>query len=349
MTGRIAITVLALSLWAAPAVSLEIDRDGLFVRVIDVGNGHAAVVSMPGGYYMVYDTGHGKRTLDAVNLVIPEKEEIDLLVLSHTDGDHIGGVDELLNSYRVGRIVRPGLPRTSDAWRDADAAIAAEATAGAIITNLAKTPLTPGFEIQFGNTRVIFVSGFSEPPVSWGTLTDSETKNAGSIVVRLVFKDRSVLFTGDSVGLKSCQKKECVEPEKTFATELFMVNNAPQVPIASDVLIAPHHGSKYSNSPEFIAAVSPEWVIIPAGRSVYDHPHHEVGERYLAAKVDPARILRTDRHDDEGDKEWPCGRIDDNVDGVGDDDVDIAVDPSGDLKVAYSNPAPLSFLRCKVP
>ena len=349
VAGRFAIAVLAFCLWATPAESLEADRDGLFVRVLDVGNGHAAAVSMPGGFYMVYDTGFGKRTLEGVRSIVPEGEDIDLLVVSHTDGDHIGGVDELLEAYRVRRIVRPGFPRGTRTWQEADAAIAAEEAAGAIVTNLAKRHLTPGHEVQFGSTRVIFVSGFSQPPASWGTQSNSETKNAGSIVVRLVFADRSVLFTGDSVGLKLCEENSCPAPTKTFATELFMVKNAPEVPIASDVLIAPHHGSKYSSSPEFIAVVSPKWVVIPAGRSAFDHPHYETGQRYLAAGVDPTRILRTDRHDDEGDEEWPCGRIEGNQDRAGDDDVDIAVAPSGSLEVSYRNPAPVSLLRCTAP
>ena len=349
MTGRLAIAVIALCVWAAPAGSLEIDRSGLFVRVIDVGNGHAAVIAMPGEFYMVYDAGRSGRTLVGVRSVVPDGEDIDLLILSHTDSDHIGGADELLGAYQVKRIVRPGLWRDTDAWADADAAIADEAELGAEVMNLAETPLIPGDEIHFGNARVILVSGFSQPPASWGVHEESETNNAGSIVVRLVFVGRSILFTGDSVGLKLCDTNSCAEPEQLYATELFMVKNAPHVPIDSDVLIAPHHGSRESSSAEFIAAVSPEWVVIPAGTSAYDHPHREAGERYLAANVAPSRILRTDRHDDEGDKEWPCGRVDDHVDSVGDDDVDIAVSASGDLKVAYRHPEPVSLSRCEAP
>ena len=346
MTGRLVVAALTLCLWASPVVSLDIDRDGLFVRIIDVGNGHAAVISMPGGFYMVYDTGFGNRTLDAVSAVVPEGEDIDLLVLSHTDRDHVGGADELLKAYRVRKIVRPGLSRNSRAWQDADAAIAAAAAVGAEVIDLAKTPLTPGQEIQFGETCVIFVSGFSQPPASWGLRTESETYNGGSIVVRLVFANRSILFTGDSVGLKPCERNSCNTPAKIFATELFMVKNASQVPIAADVLIAPHHGSKKSSSSEFIAAVSPHWVIIPAGRG-HDHPHKEVGERYLAAGVDPDQILRTDRHDDEGDKEWDHSRIEGNHDCAGDDDVDITISPSGDMEVAYRFPNTDPLTSCK--
>ena len=200
------------------------------------------------------------------------ERNIDLLILSYTDSDHIGGVDELLGAYHVKRIVRLGLWRSTDAWHAADAAISDEAELGAEVMNLAKTPLNPGHEIHFGKTRVIFVSGFSQPPASWEVHETSETNNAGSIVVRLVFAARSILFTGDSVGLQLCDSNSCAKPEQLYATELFMVENAPHVPIDSDVLIAPITGRGSRALPNSSAAVSPEWVVIPAGRA-YDHPH----------------------------------------------------------------------------
>ena len=72
--------MIALCVWAASASSLEIDRSGLFVRVIDVGNGHAAAIAMPGEFYMVYDAGRSGRTLVGVRSVVPDGEEIDLLI-----------------------------------------------------------------------------------------------------------------------------------------------------------------------------------------------------------------------------------------------------------------------------
>ena len=334
VTRFLTLAFAALCLPAIPASGLEIDRDALFVRVIDVGNGHAAVISMPGGYYMVYDTGLGKTTLKGVQSVVPGGEDIDLMILSHTDGDHIGGVDEILEQYSVKTIIRPGLPRDTNAWYQARTAIRNAEKNGAEVINLAKTAVPTGKTFRYGDTRVVFVSGFSRPPERWGKLTSSEFNNAGSVVVRVVFADRSILFTGDAVGLKLCKKDLCEEPTRMIATEKHMVENASEVPINSDVLIAPHHGSKGSSSSEFIAAVSPDWVIFPAGRSSHDHPHQDAAARYLASKATP-KMLRTDRHDDEGEEEWGCGRIDGHEDRPGDDDVDIAISATGYLRVAY--------------
>ena len=184
MTRFFAVAVVALCLPAIPANGLEIDRSGLFVRVIDVGNGHAAVVSMPGGHYMVYDTGRGPNTLKGVQSVVPENEEIDLMILSHTDSDHIGGVAAILGEYSVKKIIRPGLPRDTDTWCRARTAIrAAEREQATKVINLAKTRVPAGTTFRYGETRVIVVSGFSRPPESWGKLTTSEENNAGSVVV----------------------------------------------------------------------------------------------------------------------------------------------------------------------
>ena len=123
-----------------------------------------------------------------------------------------------------------------------------------------------------------------------------------------------------------------------------MLENKSRVPIDSDVLIAPHHGSKGSGSTEFISEVSPEWVIFSAGRG-HDHPHGVAAKRYLA--VNPAiNMLRTDRYDDEGEREWDCGRIARHKDRPGDDDVDVAVSAAGELTVAYRKETAESLPRC---
>ena len=344
MTRIFVIAIVALYLPAMPASGLEIDRNALFVRVIDVGSGHAAVVSMPGGYYMVYDTGRwGMTTVKGVKSVVPTGEEIDLMVLSHTDAEHIGGVEKILKNYSVKKIIRPGLPRDTDVRCQARTAIRAAEKKDTKVINLAKIDVPAGKIFPYGKTSVVFVSGFSRPPKSWGELTTSEFNNAGSVVLRIDFAGKSILLTGDAVGLELCDEAECEESAKMIATEKYIVENKSSVGIDSDVLIAPHHGSKGSSSYEFIKEVSPDWVIFPAGHR-HKHPHQAAADRYL--DVNPKiKMLRTDRHDDEGEGEWDCGRIDGHKDKSGDDDVDIVVSANGDLTVAYRNETKASFCQ----
>ena len=346
---RIATTLLALGLSATPAGALEVVDDGVFVRVIDVGAGHAAVIKMPGGFHMVYDAGLLKeRRLKGLRSVLPDGEEIDLMILSHADADHLRGVDEILEAFAVKKIIRPGYERNTRAWRQADTAIKEERKKGAEVIDLSRSRLWSGTTYRFGKTLVTVVSGFSKPPSSWGELGDSEEKNAGSIVIRLTFTDKSILFTGDAVGRKKNSPSDtCDEPiVKPIATEKFMIENSSKVPIDSDVLIAPHHGSDDASSCDFIKAVSPSWVIFPAGHK-YGHPHKTTAERFITAGVLETRMLRTDRHDDEGNKEWDSGRIEGCKDPAGDDDIDIVISANGVLKVAYRHKTKSSLQRCR--
>jgi len=331
----------------APAAG---DAD-LHVRVIDVGHGNAIVARMPGTdesgewdqFFLVYDTGRWEdrdrqATLDAIEQVIPHSEEIDFMVLSHADRDHIGGAPEILGAYQVGKIIRPGKKATvfqDDVvvWEEADQAIRAE---GAEVLNLSEQAVSAGTRFQFAATTLTLLSGFSVPPEEWGELQPAHSRNSPSIVIRLEFAGRFVLFTGDAIGCEHYEIDECDEP---IATEKYMLDNSGSVSIKSDVIIAPHHGSISSSSPEFIASVAPQWVIFPSGHR-YELPRTATVDRYIRAGVPPSQILRTDRGDHEGPKEWPQGRINGCADVPYDDHIDIVITTAGDLKVGYSQPNP---------
>jgi competence protein ComEC len=99
-------------------------------------------------------------------------------------------------------------------------------------------------------------------------------RNDGSCVLRISAGGKTVLLTGD---IQRGAELELLQSET----------------VKSDVLVVPHHGSRTSSSPEFVAAVAPRWAIVPVGyRSRFGHPHPQVLERYRAAG---AEILRTDR------------------------------------------------------
>lgn len=103
MAMRLPLVLVCLWAWffpSVPAFSLPIEEDSVFARVIDSGAGLATVTRMLGGHYMVYDAGHwngeGKAAFDGIKGVIPEGEEMDLLVLSHSDGIDRAGIGGLL-------------------------------------------------------------------------------------------------------------------------------------------------------------------------------------------------------------------------------------------------------------
>ncbi len=295
-------------------------------------------------YYLVYDTGRWedwerRATLAAVEQVIPRSEVIDLMILSHADMDHIGGAAEVLGAYRVSKIIRAGKKATAfqsdlEVWEETDRAIRAE---GAQVLDLSEQDLPAGTRFQFGETTLTVLSGFAVPPEEWGELQPAHQRNAPTIVIRLEFAGRSVMFTGDAIGCEHYEIDECDDP---IATEKYMLENSDSVEIRSDVIVAPHNGSISSSSPDFVAGVAPEWVIFQSGTAIYELPRTATVERYIRAGVQPSRILRTDRGDHEGPKEWSQGRIEGCADVPYDDHIDIVITREGDLAVGYSQPNP---------
>lgn len=310
----------------------------VFIRVVDVGQGLATVARLPGGHYVVYDAGDlsdGRRAFAGIASVVPPGEEIDLMILSHADRDHISAVDEVFDAYTVRRVIRTGFLNedTTDVWRAADRAIRAGAAGDQTVdVNLQHCELPPGATYRFSDAFVTILAGQPEPPDAWGLTDDGERKNAVSIVARIYYHGRSVLLAGDAVGRHSGQPADA-DP---IATERTLLDYAPVLPLRSDVLVAPHHGADNASSTAFIEAVAPTWVVFSSGsHRGFQHPRAVTAERYLAAGVAPGNVLRTDLGDDDGALEWDHGRIPDSRDPHGDDDVDVWLTEDGNVFVLY--------------
>lgn len=330
-------TCFALALLSATCLSAaDDDPNGVYVRVVDAGPALCTVTRMPGGHNLVYDAGHwsyDQVCFRAVQEVVPAGSDIDLMVLSHSDADHLAAVDEIFGEYRVRRVIRSGNTRWLKAtWRKAYFAIRRARKAGDTVdVNLWHLPdrrLQPGFTIDMGATQLVQVAGWNLPPESWDIRNRSEKNNAGSIVLRLDFAGQSILFTGDTVG------RHLGDPaDACLAAEKFMVDNAANVRLRSQVLIAPHHGADNASSTCFIDAVDPDWVVFSAGHE-FQHPRQITADRYLDHGLSPSHLLRTDLGDNEGETEWSLGASS-HRDIPGDEDVEIKIHADGTVQVAY--------------
>ncbi len=290
---------------------------------------------MPGAGYLVYDAGtyknKGREAMRGITELIPESESIDLLVLSHSDADHIAAVEDILSRYEVKRVLRTGFARSSMSWRRANAAILRRSERmGSDFDdlNLAERPLDHGTKFSIGQAEITFVSGYHIPPSSWHSSLLSK-RNAGSIVLRVTYAGKSILLTGDAIGRHIGDA-----PGACIATERSMVDQSARIPIASDILIAPNHGSDTASSTTFIEAVNPSFVAFSAGHA-FQHPRKGVAYRYLDHGIGSGNIFRTDLGDDEQGEEWDYGRIDGHRDPVGDDDIDIVIHADGSLIAQY--------------
>ena len=315
------------------------------VRVIDVGPGLCTITTAPsasGPRHMVYDAGHwfGGLCLDAVDRIVGTAG-VDLMIISHSDGDHLGDAEEIIEAHDVRAMIRTGDSRHGANLDSMVFAIGREVTAiGAMDRSLATQPITPGETLALGDATLTLLHGLNDWTAS--SLSDAESNNAISIVVRLDYNGGSVLFSGDVIG----RRLDDPAPNACRDAEEMMVNRhtpGTATSLDSDVIIAPHHGGNNGSSTCFINAVSPSAVVFSAGHQ-YLHPTVGAAGRYLAANVRPDSLFRTDLGDDEDPDDppshpdaehWEPGGATNCADARGDDEIEIHIDATGAVTVRY--------------
>lgn len=218
----------------------------LTVHFLDVGQGDAILVETPSHKRFLLDGGPNKKVVTEMGKALPfGARTIDLVIESHPDGDHIGGLPEVLERYKVGLFLEPGV----ESENDLDDELRKRLSEKEIPRILAKR----GMVVDFGDGARLTIL-FPDRDVSmWDT-------NDASIVARLDYGESSFLLTGDA-GIK---------------TESTMIYHSAEL-LDVDVLKAGHHGSRTSTSAAFAAAVSPAYAVISAGKdNSYGHPHSQV-------------------------------------------------------------------------
>lgn len=255
---------LAWRFWLGPRL-----RPALTLTFLDVGQGDACFVRLPDGRGLLIDGGGAwnDRFDPGEQLLVPwlrrqGVSRIDYVVLTHPHPDHAAGLGAVVADLDVGEVWTNGVPSSLPALlRLQEAAhhrgvpiVRPHALAG-------PAPLTVLSPLD-GDGHVSVPPGWSE--------------NDGSIVLRLDYAGRRALLTGD------------IE----HAAESALVARDPAA-LRADVLKAPHHGSRTSSSPDFLAAVRPALVVYSVGAgNQWGFPAPEVTER---ARRLGARLYRIDR------------------------------------------------------
>ena len=235
----------------------------LKVAFLDIGQGDSIYIEAPNGNQVLIDGGPGRQVLRALSSVMPWYDRsLDVVIATHPDADHIGGLPSVLERYQVAAVMDNGQPSNTGTYRAWQAAVAAEVKDGA---QYLRARRGERFNLGAGISLDILYP--------YDTPTGKDT-NDGSIVARLTYGSQAFILTGDAT-IK-------VEQQLLIAKTL----------LSAQVLKAGHHGSKTSSSPAFIKAVSPIYAIISAGKNNrYGHPHQITLDNLKAAQ---AQILRTD-------------------------------------------------------
>jgi competence protein ComEC len=230
------------------------------VSYIDVGQGDSALIQNSDGYNILLDGG----TVSAGPIVLAYLRNngvynLNAIVASHADSDHIGGLITILDAtdITVDSVIYNGYPGDTQTWNNFVSAVASE---GLTLT----AAQYPG-ELHWGTTTAYILN----PPTG---LINPETNDA-SIVLLLDHHNIDSLFTGDI--------------DSTVESQII----ARGTPIVSDILKVAHHGSNYSTSVEFLNAVQPQDSIISVGQNPYGHPGADTIARLLASGTN---IWRTD-------------------------------------------------------
>jgi len=266
------------SIWVAV---MPIQSDGkLHVTFFDVGEGDAIFVQTPRGQKMLIDGGPSPATLSsALGRRMPFWDRIDLVILTHADGDHIAGLIPVLKRYRVGQVLDSGYKYNSPMYEHWLELIGKRGIPNCLTRAEMRIETGDGLELTV-----------LHPGPELMEYTNADVNN-NSIVTRLVMGQVSFLLPGD------------IEE----AAEGILVASGKE--LTSTVLKAPHHGSNHSSSVGFLKAVNPEWAVISVGtNNEFGHPSPQVLER-LEKLVGKEHILRTDENGTievvtDGEKVW---------------------------------------------
>jgi len=249
----------ALLIWAAVFTYPEEDLHLIFC---DVGQGDA-ILAIHGETQVLIDGGPGNKVLSCLSDHMPFWDrEIEMVISTHPDNDHLAGLIPVIERYSVTQFVSNSLV--------VDKAVFWEARKKILEKNIPVYSPKMGDKLKVGQLSFeVFWPGEKQGnELVWEKSDDPQVlgidvfigkTNELSVVTKLSYSDFDVLLTGD---IEAGQEEEIEDDVGKI-----------------EVLKIAHHGSKYSSAQTFLEKISPELAVISVGRNSYGHPTPEVLER----------------------------------------------------------------------
>lgn len=229
-------------------------KENFSVSFIDVGQADSVLIRN-GNYNMLIDAGNNE---DGEKLVNYFKslgiEEFTYVFATHPHEDHIGGMDDIINNFKIDNYYMSNKLSTTKTFMDVLDALDGR--------NLKYTVPNKGDTLKLGdaNIKVIYPGD------------DKSNINDSSIVLKVTYGKNSFLLTGDA----------------TSNVERKIYNED----IKSDVLKVAHHGSSYSSTDVFLDRVKPYYAVISVGKNnIYNHPSNKTLEKLNKRNI---KVYRTD-------------------------------------------------------
>lgn len=240
----------------------------LHVFVLDIGQGDAILVQLPGGEHVLIDGGPDDRVLQELGRFMPFYDKtIDLIILSHPHADHVNGLVEVLKRYRVRQVMMSGA-----AYHYAGYEAFLETVAERHVPVLyagAKNHSGVPQDYVLGTVLLDMIFPFESEQGK-----NFVNQNNGSLVLKVLYGEKSFYFSGD------------LEIEG----ETRIVNSG--LNLYADFYKAGHHGSHTSSSPALLDRIRPFYAAISCGvNNKFHHPHPETMDHFRERKI---RTYRTD-------------------------------------------------------
>lgn len=232
------------------------------VHFINVEQGDATYIKTPNGDDILIDAGNKGKGDEVVAFLKKQKvDDIEVMIATHPDADHVGGLDEVLAAYKVEAVYAPKVSHTTQAYKDFLTAVKKEK----LTIKTAKSDV----EVVLNDKSI--KAKFIGPVKEYG----KSDLNNWSAVLHVNYNKNNFLFTGDA---ESQSEKDMIA--KKYITKV-------------DVLKVGHHGSKDSSTQAFLDLAKPTYSIISVGpKNAYKHPTAETLKRLTKLK---STIYRTDQ------------------------------------------------------
>lgn len=239
-----------------PAAAKPADPAPMEVHFLDVGQGDCTLVTCD-GHAMLIDTGDDTKGTAIQNYLKKQKvKNLDYLILTHPDADHIGGAPVVITKFEISKVFVSNFEKDNNTYRKLMQALDDKNLRG----------ITPAVESQYKLGTAEFT--ILAPNDTYDTPNDS------SIALLLKNGKNSFLFTGDA--------------EATAEMDIL----ATDIDISADVYKVGHHGSRSSTSKKFFKAVDPDYAVISCGEgNSYGHPH---AETLNTLRTNGVAVYRTD-------------------------------------------------------
>lgn len=265
----------------------QLPDEKLHLVFCDVGQGDAILI-IQGSTQVLIDGGPGNQVLDCLANHLPFWDRtIELVILTHPELDHFGGLIDVVDRYNISQFVLNSIVNDSTAfWEFRDRVLAEGSEIHSLVagdqinlTQLQFLVLWPSPPLRRGSELVWHPTESTDKEKILGAASSALRAGGGgdlnetSVVVQLVFGDFDALLTGDI--------------SSRIEKQLSWENSDP-----IEVLKVAHHGSKYSTGEEFLARLKPKLGVIMVGKNSFGHPTEEVLGRLESEGVD---YFRTDQ------------------------------------------------------